>query len=142
MGGFPTVRHNELRDITASLMTEVCHDVSVEPTLQTLSVEWLALGSTITTDGARVDIQATGFWEDQKERAFFDVKLFNPFVKSYQDTPLTKCYKRCEQQKRRDAYEERIREVEHGSFTPLIISTQGAMSKETTTSRSALPPSC
>ena len=61
MGSFPIARHNELRDITASLMTEVCHGVSVEPTLQTLSVERLALGSTITTDGARVDIQATGF---------------------------------------------------------------------------------
>ena len=77
-------------------MTEVCHGVSVEPTLQTLSVERLALGSTITTDGARVDIQATGFWVDQKERAFIDVKVFNPFAKSYQDTPLTKCYRRCE----------------------------------------------
>ena len=25
MGGFPTIRHNEIRDITASLLTEVCH---------------------------------------------------------------------------------------------------------------------
>ena len=24
MGGFPTIRHNEIRDITASLLTEVC----------------------------------------------------------------------------------------------------------------------
>ena len=61
MGGFPIVRHNELRDITASLMTEVCHGVSVEPTLQTLSVERLAQSSAISTDGARVDIQATVF---------------------------------------------------------------------------------
>ena len=95
-GGFPIARHNELRDITANLMTEVCHGVSVEPTLQTLSVEQLALSSTITTDGARVDIQTTGFWGDWKERAFVDVKVFNPFAKSYQDTLLTKCYRRCE----------------------------------------------
>ena len=95
----------------------------MEPTLQTLSVEQLALSSTITTDGARVDIQTTGFWGDWKERAFVDVKVFNPFAKSYRDTSLTKCYKRCEQQKK-SAYEERIREVEHGSFTPLFISTQ------------------
>ena len=33
----------------------------------------------------------------------------------------------------RRSYEERIREVEHGSFTPLIFSTQGGMSKVTTT---------
>ena len=25
-GGFPTIRHNEIRDITASLLTEVCSD--------------------------------------------------------------------------------------------------------------------
>ncbi len=31
------IRHNELRDITASLMTEVCHGIALEPTLQTLS---------------------------------------------------------------------------------------------------------
>ena len=38
-GGFPSIRHNEIRDITASLLTEVCHDVSVEPHLQP-STEW------------------------------------------------------------------------------------------------------
>ena len=29
-GGFPTIRHNELRDVTASLLTEVCHNVATE----------------------------------------------------------------------------------------------------------------
>ena len=43
---------------------KVCHGVAVEPTLQTLSGEQMALSSAITTDDARVDIQATGFWGD------------------------------------------------------------------------------
>ena len=30
-GGFPTIRHNELRDVTASLLSEVCHNVATEP---------------------------------------------------------------------------------------------------------------
>ena len=30
-GGFPSIRHNEIRDITATLLTEVCNDVRVEP---------------------------------------------------------------------------------------------------------------
>ena len=30
-GGFPTIRHNEVRDLLASLLTEVCRDVAVEP---------------------------------------------------------------------------------------------------------------
>ena len=33
-GGFPAIRHNEVRDITASLLTEVCHGVTIEPHLQ------------------------------------------------------------------------------------------------------------
>ena len=36
-GGFPAVRHNEVRDITASLLTEDCHAVVTEPHLQPLS---------------------------------------------------------------------------------------------------------
>ena len=77
----------------------------------------MVLSSAIATDDTRVDIPATGFWGDQKQKAFFDVKVFNTFAKSYQDIPLTKCYKRCEQQKKR-AYKESIHEVENGSFSP------------------------
>ena len=32
--GFPSLRHNEIQDITASLLTEVCSEVCVEPELQ------------------------------------------------------------------------------------------------------------
>jgi len=28
-GGFPTLRHNELRDFTATVTSEVCHDVAI-----------------------------------------------------------------------------------------------------------------
>ena len=35
------VRHNEIRDITANLLTEVCHDVQVEPDLQEVTSEVL-----------------------------------------------------------------------------------------------------
>ena len=33
-GGFPSIRHNEIRDITADLLSEVCHNVGTEPCLQ------------------------------------------------------------------------------------------------------------
>ena len=42
-GGYPTIRHNELRDIMASLLTEVCHDVRIEPDLQPLTGENLLM---------------------------------------------------------------------------------------------------
>ena len=35
-GGFPSLRHNDVRDITANLLAEVCHNVAGEPDLQTL----------------------------------------------------------------------------------------------------------
>ena len=39
LGGFPTIRHNEIRDLTASLLSEVCHNVVIEPHLQPLNGE-------------------------------------------------------------------------------------------------------
>ena len=35
--GYPSIRHNEIRDLTAALLSEVCHDVSTEPHLQPMT---------------------------------------------------------------------------------------------------------
>ena len=32
-GGFPSIRHNEVCDLTAMILIDVCHDVKVEPDL-------------------------------------------------------------------------------------------------------------
>ena len=61
-GGFPTIRHNEIRNLTATLLTDVCHDVCIEPRLQPTSNETLAGSSANRQDGARLDIAASGFW--------------------------------------------------------------------------------
>ena len=61
-GGFPILRHNEIRDVTANLLTEICHDVKTQPDLQPLTGETLECQSAITSDGARLDIAANGFW--------------------------------------------------------------------------------
>lgn len=70
MEGFPTIRHNEIHDITASLLTEVCNNVATEPPLQPLSGESMTARSANTDDGARVDIRARGFWNTSQD-AFF-----------------------------------------------------------------------
>ena len=44
----------------------------------------------------------------------------------------TDAYKRHEQAKKRE-YGQRVREVEHGVFTPLVLSTNGGMGTEATT---------
>ena len=67
-GGFPSIRHNEVRDITASLLSEVCHCVSVEPSLQPLSGEVLSHRSANTQDNARLDVAAHSFWGGSFER--------------------------------------------------------------------------
>ena len=61
MGGFPTICHNEIRDITASLLTEVCNNVATEPLLQPLSGETRTARSANTDDGACSDIHAEVF---------------------------------------------------------------------------------
>ena len=55
MGGFPTIRHNELCDITASLLSEMFHNISTEPSLQPLNGESMTHRRAITTDDARLD---------------------------------------------------------------------------------------
>lgn len=61
-GGFPQVRHNEVRDLTAALLNEVCHDVRVEPHLQPLDGETMRHKTAKTDCDARSDISACGFW--------------------------------------------------------------------------------
>ena len=130
-GGFPILRHNAVRDLTAHLLTEVCHDVRVEPDLQPLSGKTLARATSITQDGAPLDIAANGFWGGRSQRTFLDVRVFNPHAKSYSRTPLSACYRMHENIKKR-AYEQRILEVEHASFTPLVFSASGGLAKEAT----------
>ena len=50
-------------------------------------------------------------------------RLYHP---SYRNTSLAQCYRKNELEKRR-AYDERIREIEHGSFSPLVFSAAGGM---------------
>ena len=62
-GGYPTLRHIEIRDITASMLNEVCQNVSTEPRLQPLTGEVLGRSAN-TDDEARVDKRAKNFWSD------------------------------------------------------------------------------
>ena len=106
-GGYPTIRHNELRDTTAKLLKEVCQDVTVEPTLQPLSGEQLQARTSNKEDNARLDIAAYGFWGSSWQRAFFDVRVFNPCAQSNRNPELSAVYRRHEREKRR-AYQQRV----------------------------------
>ena len=122
--GYTFIRHNEIRDNLAKLLTEVCHDVCIEPHLQPLSSESFTACSVITGDSARLDVAASGFWGGRFERTFFDVRVFNPHVPSNRSPQLATTYRRDEREKRLH-YEQRVLEVEHASFVPFVISCTG-----------------
>ena len=81
-GGFPSIRHNEIRDITADLLSEVCHNVGIEPNLQSISGEQLFYKTANREDGARLDVVAESFWAKDRQRAFFDFRVFNPYIRT------------------------------------------------------------
>ena len=126
VGGLPSQRHNHLRDLTATLLTEVASNVGVEPPLLPLTGESLRYRSANTEDRARVDVEAHGFWGSHLERELFDVRVFNPFARSYANAPLATTYRQHEKAKIRE-YGQRILEVERASFTPLVIAATGGM---------------
>ena len=57
------MRHNEIRDLLAKLLAEVCPNVEIKPGLQPLSGETLAMHIANRQDEARLGIRAQGFRE-------------------------------------------------------------------------------
>ena len=99
----------------------------VEPQLQQITVEYLE-HSTAAGNEVILDISARGFWQGG-QMAFLDARVFNPNAKRYANIELSKTYEINEKEKKK-TYNERILQVEHGSFTPLVMSTTGGMSHE------------
>ena len=127
LGGFPTLRHNEVRDITAGLIKQVAHQVTVEPHLQPLSGEHLRYSTANNEDQARLDVAASGVWGGRFDRTLIDIRVFNPYAASNRSTSLTTCYAKHEKEKKRTY--ERVLNVEHASFVPVVLSSTGGMSK-------------
>ena len=122
--------HNEIRDVTADWLNEVCNKTEKEPQLQPITGESIHLQSANWQEEARPDIKAKGF-RCRQQNAFFDIRVFHPNAPSYRNTSISSLYRSQENMKKRE-YGDRIREIEHGTFTPLILSTSGGLSKETT----------
>ena len=78
------MRHNEIRDFTANIMTKVCQDDCIGPQLQELSGKLLHHATSTRDNGAHVDIRVHRFWGEQSWRSFFDVTVFNSNALFYQ----------------------------------------------------------
>ena len=83
----------------------------------------------IPTNQKRQNISIRGFWK-KEQSAFFDVRVFHPFAPSYRNQKLDNTSAGNEREKKR-AYSQRVLQVEHGSFTPLIFAHSGGSSRET-----------
>ena len=127
-GGFIHRRHDNLRDTFACLLEEISTEVSTEPMLQPLTGGKLPSGSNVSEE-ARLGIKTMGFWQ-RYEMAFFDVRVFNPFAKSNQNQKLSTVFEKNEKENKR-TYNQRVIQVEHGSFTPLLFSAHGGCGYET-----------
>jgi len=76
--GFPTIQHIELHKFTASLLSEVCHNVSVEPQPQPLTGGTFPLTLANVKDGACLDVAASGFWAGCYQMLRYLILIFHP----------------------------------------------------------------
>ena len=72
-----------------------------------------------------------GFWGGRFEKAFIDVRIFNPSAQSNRHGPLSSVYRKDDEKKRRE-YNQRVREIEDATFTPLVPSTTGGIGQALT----------
>ena len=124
-GGLVIIRHNNIRDFEANLIRQVCNDVETEPPLQPLDGEII---NGLTGDEARPDLRARGFWR-HGQNAYFDVRVTNTNSASQSNLTTAKVYAKHEKEKKKN-YNQRIMQVEHGTFTPLIYSVNGGIGPE------------
>ena len=125
-GGFINVRHNNMRNFEAHLLKEVCNDVKIEPALQHVNGTKFHR-SAIVNDEARLDIRARGFWREG-QNAYFDIRTTNADNASQSSKTIKSVLKSHEQEKKR--HNAGIMEIEHGTFTPIVITVKGVMRHE------------
>ena len=77
---------------------------------------------------ARLDISARGVCTNG-QKAFFDVRVFDPLARKYNGQSLSQCYRTNENEKKR-VYGQRVLQIENGSFTPLVFNALGGMGTE------------
>ena len=106
------------------MLSEVCQDIEIEPQLQSLTGENMSLQSANTEKRARIDVKVRGFYR-HGQCAFLDIRVKH--VNSRFNRALST---------------DRILEIEHGTFTPLIFGTNGAMGTECSAFNKILAKNC
>ena len=120
------MRHNRVRDLEVTLMKEVCHNVQVEPELLPIDNDVPRPGN--SKQKARLDVAGVGVW-GAYEKTFLDIRIMHPNAPTYANKPIEEVYVLHEKEKKRH-YNERVLQIEKGSFTPIVGSTFGGMGEE------------
>ena len=126
--GFVIMRHDNIRDFEANLLKALHNNIEIEPALHEITNEKIP-GN--TDDKARPDIRAREVWK-QGQNAFFDICLTNVNANSQKHQTVEKIFKKHEKEKK-SVYNNRIMNVEHETFTPLILSLTEGEGPETST---------
>ena len=88
----------------------------------------IIMRTAVTSPEARLDIKAGGFWS-RGVTAFFDVRVTHVNSKCNQNKPTSTIFKEHENEKKRK-YQQRLLDVEMGTFTPLAFGTNGGIGVE------------
>ena len=118
-----------MRNTMARLMTKAgCKSVEIEQQLLPNEGELDDIKGVEKGDESRMDVTAVGFW-GACQRAFFDIRVCDPFAPSYSQKPITSLLKSQEQEKKRK-YNKRILEIQKSTFTPLVFTATGGCGRE------------
>ena len=124
-GGFVAQRHDGVRTFLTSQLGKVCKNVEIEPHLLSLDNERFNLTSTNTSPEARLDMKADGLWL-RGATAFYNIRVMHVNSKCNQGRPTQMIFKEQENEKKRK-YQQRVLDVEMGTFTPLLFGTNGGI---------------
>ena len=131
------MRHNRVRDLEALLMKEVCHNVQTETELLPIEIEGEENRPGNAANKARLDVAGVGVW-GAYEKTFLDIRIMHPNSPSYVNKPIEDVYELHENEKKRK-YNERVLQIEKGSFTPIVGSTFGGWGKEASRHQKRIP---
>ena len=126
-----------MRDTTGTLLSDVCKDVELVPSLLLSIGEEQTMRKTAqTNDEVRLAICARSFWVIG-QKAFFNVWVFDPNARRYSKQTLKQCYFLNRNEKKFHC-NTTIIGVDQGNFTLLVFTVAGAVGSKGIASHSRL----
>ena len=95
-----------------------------EPSLAEVNGKVFKETTANTRPEARLDISALGF-RTPDQRVFFDIRVFNLQAQRYRWVSWTEEMLREERKEKKRQYNEKVHQIENGSFYPLSLATNG-----------------